>query len=97
MTELNDETVAQYIGCTAGQVRVMRIYREHGVAMTCEGCGRVHDSYPKIVAYHSPCCEAQGKCRMCGSEIPGLLKGHEVGLICGACYGDSDPRENELL
>lgn len=78
---LTDAAVAEYIGCTPEQVRIMRLHK-----LTCSECTKVHFSYPTIRAFHSPLCEANLKCRACGKAIPDLTRGHEVGLICDECY-----------
>lgn len=81
MADLTDETVAEYIGSTADQVRIMRLHK-----LTCPECVNVHRSYPQIKAFHSPLCKGNHKCASCGEVIPDLVSGHEVGLICKTCY-----------
>lgn len=62
-----------------------------GVAYApCAGCRAVHEMYPRVQAYHSPVCTQQGRCAMCGGSIEPMVKpGHEVGLICQECYGET--------
>jgi hypothetical protein len=78
---LTDAAVAEYIGCTAEQVRIMRLRK-----WRCAGCEAVHVSFPSIKAFHSPCCGEGRKCASCGVLMPHLLHGHELGLICETCY-----------
>ena len=90
-TGLTDETVAEYIGITAEQVRIMRLDK-----MTCPDCRNVDASYPIIKAFHSPLCKANRKCAICGADIPELTCGHEVGLICGDCYDGPEAARSVL-
>jgi len=58
------------------------------VAPDCPGCHAIHESYPQMLHYHSPCCRLRGKCATCDTgEVPKLSP---VGTICATCYGD-DP------
>lgn len=85
MTTLDDESVAAYLRLSKEQVRILRQRPEH---VTCDQCANVHPSYPLIRMFHSPCCAANGMCAMCGTSLgEQASKGHEVGLICGGCYG----------
>lgn len=79
---MTDDEAAAHIGCSADQVRVMRLHN-----WRCDGCEKVHCTYPSIVAYHSPCCSVQGRCATCAVPMPELRRGHELGLICATCYG----------
>jgi hypothetical protein len=90
-TGLTNEIVAAYIGCTAEQVRIMRLHK-----LTCPECTKVGPSYPQIKAFHSPCCKGQKKCAGCGNDIPELGLGHEVGLICGDCYDGPEEARSVL-
>ena len=68
--------------------RVVAALHREGFGMVlapCPGCRTVHASYPQAVAYHSPVCPDQGKCAACGAP-QNWGKGHEVGMICLACY-----------
>lgn len=90
---LTDESVARYLGCSAEQVRVMRLHK-----MTCKGCEAIHPSYPSIWAFHHPLCEERKKCALCGGEIDGLFCEHltqRVGAICAECYGSEEEGEEE--
>lgn len=78
---LTDAAVAEYIGCSQEQVRIMRL-RE----WRCLDCEAVHVSFPTIRPFHSPLCASNQKCASCGEAITGLMCGHEVGLICGTCH-----------
>lgn len=85
MDEFSDANVAEYLGCTAEQVRILRLHK-----LTCPDCVNVHVAFPSIRAFHSPLCAANRKCASCGKEMPELTRGHEVGLICWDCYGSEE-------
>lgn len=86
MSELSDASVAEYLGITPEQVRIMRLHK-----LTCPDCVNVHISFPTIRAFHSPLCAANRKCASCGKEMPEMICGHEVGAICWDCY-DSESK-----
>lgn len=81
MSDLSNASVAEYLGITPEQVRIMRLHK-----LTCPDCVNVHISFPTIRAFHSPLCEANRKCANCGKEMPEMVRGHEVGAICWDCY-----------
>ena len=87
---LNDAAVAEYLGLTPDQVRVIRQRKEY--VENCKSCGAIHPTYPQIRFFHHPGCKEVGKCRGCGLPVgrPGENYTHEVGVICSICYhGDS--------
>lgn len=85
MSEMDDTSVAAYLGLTAEQVRIIRQKPSH--LKSCKSCEAVHPTFPSISVHHSPCCDAQQKCSMCGEPLPVTL-GHGLGIICIRCYGD---------
>ena len=74
---IDDAIVADYLGLTTDQVRLLRMSRG---TYQCAACSALHPTMPIIRVYHFPVCKENGKCRMCGGRID-APNGHEVGLI----------------
>lgn len=89
---VTDATVAEYLGVSTEQVRLIKLGN-----MTCSACADVHPSYPQIKAFHSPVCKAARHCAECSKEMPNLVHGHEVGLICSDFYGASTNKGRAAL
>ena len=84
---MDDASVADYLGLTAEQVRIIR--QKPNRLKSCKSCEAVHPTLPLVRIYHSPCCDGQQKCSMCGEPLPVTL-GHELGVICQRCYGTEE-------
>lgn len=59
------------------------------VSPDCPGCRAVHETFPRIRHFHSPICKDQGVCARpeCQKTLIDVGTAHDVGLICGKCYG----------